>query len=83
VSTPQTPAAPPSSSHPSQIFWVPFPDPLATSYSGAAGKEAGRLGWIGALKVGEGGVRLYLGDSGSSWWIADWKYSFNLALPRG
>jgi hypothetical protein len=76
-------AAPPSSSHPSQISWAPFLDPLATSCSGAAGKGAGRFGWIGALQEGEGGVRLYLGDFGSSWWIVDWKHSFYLALPRG
>jgi hypothetical protein len=53
------------------------------SCSGAAGKEVGRFGWIGVLQEGEGGVWLYLGDLGSSWWIADWKTSFYLALPQG
>jgi hypothetical protein len=46
------------------------------------GKGRGDFGWIGALQEGEGGVRLYLGVLGSSWRIADWKRSFNLALPR-
>jgi hypothetical protein len=46
---PRTTAAPPSSSHPSPISWAPFLDPLAMSCSGAAGKGAGRFGWIGIL----------------------------------
>jgi hypothetical protein len=53
------------------------------SCSGAVGKGAGRFGWIGVLQEGEGGVRLYLGDFGSSWRIADWKHNFYSALPRG
>jgi hypothetical protein len=51
--------------------------------SGAAGKEAGRFWLDRALQEGEGGVRLYLGDFGSSWRIANWKHSFHSALPRG
>jgi hypothetical protein len=35
------------------------------------GEGRGDLGWIGVLQEGEGGVRLYLGDFGSSCWIAD------------
>jgi hypothetical protein len=50
---------------------------------GGCGEGAERFGWIGALQEGEGGVRLYLGDLESSWWIADWKHSFYSALPRG
>jgi hypothetical protein len=34
-----------SSSRPSQVSWAPFPDPLTTSCSGAAGKGAGRF-WL-------------------------------------
>jgi hypothetical protein len=83
VSTLQTVTAPLSSSHPSQISWAPFSDPLTTSCSGAAGKGAGRFGWIGVLQEGEGGVRLYLGDFGSSCWIVDWKHSFYSELSQG
>jgi hypothetical protein len=50
---------------------------------GLRGKGRGDFGWIGALQEGEGEVRLYLGVLGSSWRIADWKPSFNLALSRG
>jgi hypothetical protein len=38
---------------------------------GLRGKGPGDFGWIGALQEGEGGVRLYLGDFGSSWRIAN------------
>jgi hypothetical protein len=71
VSTLQMAAAPPSSSRPSPISWTPFPDPLATSCSGAAGKGVRGFGWIGVLYEGEGGVWLYLGDFGSFWRIED------------
>jgi hypothetical protein len=71
VSTPRMAAARPSSSRPSLISWAPSLDPLATSCSGAAGRGAGRLGWIGVLQKDEGRVRLYLGDFGGSWQIAD------------
>jgi hypothetical protein len=50
---------------------------------GLRGKRRGDFGWIGALQEGEDGVWLYLGVLKSSWRIADWKHSFNLALPRG
>jgi hypothetical protein len=50
---------------------------------GLWGKGRGDFGWIGALQEGEGGVRLYLEDFGSSWWIANWKHSFHSALPQG
>jgi hypothetical protein len=50
---------------------------------GLRGKGWGDFGWIGALQEGERGMRLYLGDLEGSWWIADWKHSFYLALPRG
>jgi hypothetical protein len=50
---------------------------------GLRGKGRGDFGWIGALQEGEGGVRLYLGDFGSSWRIANWKHSFYLPFPRG
>jgi hypothetical protein len=71
VSTPRMAAAPLSSSHPSPIFWAPSLDPLATSCSEAAGRGAGRLGLTGVLQKDEGGARLYLGDFGGSWRIAD------------
>jgi hypothetical protein len=83
VFTSRMAAAPPSSSHPSLISWAPSLDPLATSCSGAAGRGAGRFGWIGVLQEDEGGVRLYLGDFGGSWRIADWKHSFYSMLQRG
>jgi hypothetical protein len=44
VSTLQMAAAPLSSSHPSQISWAPFPDPLATSCSGGCGERGGEIG---------------------------------------
>jgi hypothetical protein len=53
------------------------------SCSGAPGRGAGRLGWIGVLQKDEGGARLYLGDFGGSWRIADWKHSFLLNVTAG
>jgi hypothetical protein len=60
VSTLRSAAAPPSSLL-SLISWAPSLEPLATSCSGDAGREAGRSGGLGFLWEDEGGARLYLG----------------------
>jgi hypothetical protein len=83
VSTPLLAAAPPSSSHPSPIFWAPSLDPLTTSCSGAAGRGAGRFGRVGALQEDEGGSLFSLGDLASFWQIADWKHKFYPQVTAG
>jgi hypothetical protein len=44
-----------------QFLGRPSPDPLATSFSGAAERGAGISGGWGFLREDEGGARLYLG----------------------